>query len=644
MARGIPSDPIHQEPRSHSWRDRIFAIRNVPRVIKLVWEVRPSYIIIIAVLRLARSLIPISLMWISKLIIDAAVVLHEVGGDSNLLWKLVGLEVSIVVLRDLITRASDVIEKIYGTLFNNHAGIRQMAHAGTLDLAHFEDPEFYNKFDRAKQQSGNQLGIVTQILSVLQEFLTLLTLGLALLAYNPWLLSLLIITVLPTFFGETYFAKLQYWLSYHRTADRRFLDYLRHVGISKATAKEVQLYGLSPWLISRFRNLSQRFYEETKKLSIRKGIVMTGFSLIGTLAYYAAIAIIISHAIDGRITIGTLTFLFSTFKRARDLIYQQLMGISLIFTQAFHLKDLFEFFDVKPSITSLPEAPPVHRPIKKGIVFENVSFCYPGSNMPAVRHISFELQPNERVALVGENGAGKTTITKLLARLYDPTEGRILLDGRDIREYDLQSVRRTIGIIFQDFVRYDWRFDENIGIGEIGSVMSYLDSLDLQNIGNGIIRLHKGKVEEDGVELPPVPSSIVSAAERSLASTMLPRFSDGYRQMLGRRFDHGIDLSGGEWQKIALARAYMRDAQVLILDEPTASLDARAEELFKSISWLVANRMAVIISHRFSTVRMADRIIVLRNGLLIEEGTHDNLIADGGLYAELFNLQAKGYQ
>jgi ATP-binding cassette subfamily B protein len=292
-----------------------------------------------------------------------------------------------------------------------------------------------------------------------------------------------------------------------------------------------------------------------------------------------------------------------------------------VYEQALYLRDLFVFLEMKPTIASSPNAKRIPRPIREGFVFDDVSFKYPESDKWAVRNVTFSLEPGERIALVGENGAGKTTLTKLLARLYEPTEGRILLDGIDLREYDLADLRHTIGVIFQDFVRYDMRFDENIGVGEIESVRDALQA------GNG------------------VPESIQVAATNSLAASLLPRFEKGYQQMLGRRFEEGVDLSGGEWQKIALARAYLRDAQVLILDEPTAALDARAEyEVFLRFSELVAGRMAILISHRFSTVRMADRIIVLQHGTVVEQGTHEELLANPGLYEELFRMQAAGYR
>jgi ABC-type multidrug transport system fused ATPase/permease subunit len=324
----------------------------------------------------------------------------------------------------------------------------------------------------------------------------------------------------------------------------------------------------------------------------------------------------------------------------RRLDYLRYIGASGICQQCLYLKDLFDFFETQPSIRSHPGAPAVPQPIRQGFVFEDVGFRYPGRDAWAVRHVNFRLHPYERLAFVDENGAGKTTLIKLLARLYDPTEGRIVLDGMDLRDYDLQSVRRAIGVIFQDFVRYDLRFDENIGVGEIDGVQSYLDLSDNGKPSDGAKPWDREPLGSDAI-----PAPIVAAAEKSLAASLLPGFSEGYRQMLGRRFDSGVDLSGGEWQKIALARAYIRDAQVLILDEPTASLDARAEyEVFIRFSHLVAGRMAVIISHRFSTVRMADRIVVLQHGTVAEEGTHDALVAQGGLYATLFALQAEGYR
>jgi ATP-binding cassette subfamily B protein len=650
-----PRARFRQPPPEPTWRDRVRALRYVPPLLRLVWETHRGFTMTMAVLRLTRAFVPVATLWVGKLIIDTVVALRTTGfSDLTRLWELVALEIAIVLAGEVLSRASSLVESLLGDLFSNHTSVRLMEHAATLDLYHFEDPAFYDQLERARRQTVGRIGLLTQLFTMAQDTVTLATLGAALLVYSPWLLVLLALAVVPAFLGETHFASLEYSLLYRWTPERRQLDYLRYLGASDKTAKEVQMFGLSQWIIDRYRVLADRFYEENKRLSIRKGIISTLLSIIGTAGYYAAYAIILVRAVTGAITIGSLTFLAASFARSRDLISRLLMSASDIYEQSLYLKDMFDFFEMQPTIASLPGARPVPAPIREGFVFEDVGFRYPGSERWAVRHVSFTLAAGERIAFVGENGAGKTTLTKLLARLYDPTEGRILLDGADLREYDLASVRRAIGVIFQDFVRYDMRFDENIGVGEIDEVRGYLErsgkgSWSVERVpdewafeaSTGTRR--PPPPETDGVESVPAP--LVTAAEKSLAASLLPRFTSGYRQMLGRRFDGGVDLSGGEWQKIALARAYMRDAQVLILDEPTAALDARAEyEVFVRFSELVAGRTAVLISHRFSTVRMADRIIVLEHGTIVEDGTHEELVARGGLYAELFQMQAAGYR
>ena len=636
MAMHFAFGPPRRENERPTLHERFAALRYIPPLIKLVWETHRGYTISMALLRLMRAGVPVAMLWVGKLIIDAVVASRESSPDYARLWKLVALEIAIVTANDVLARTSSLVESLLGDLFSNHTSVRLMEHAATLDLAHFEDPAFYDQLERARRQTTSRIGLLAQLLAIGQDGLTLISLGAALVVYNPWLLLLLAVAVLPSFFGETHFASLEYSMQFRWTPQRRQLDYLRYVAASDRTAKEVQSFGLSPWLIDRFRKLSWKFYDENKALSIRKARVSTLLSLVGSLGYYSAYAIILLRATRGELTIGTLTFLAGSFARSRQLIEVLLLSAGGIYQQCLYLKDLFDFFEMQPSIASSRGAPPVPRPIKEGFAFEDVGFQYPGSDAWAVRHVTFKLKPGERIAFVGENGAGKTTLTKLLARLYDPTEGRILLDGVDLREYEIHSVRRAIGVIFQDFVKYDLRFDENVGVGEIDDVRAYLDAAPSEE-ERGADTVTNGNGE--------VPGAIVSASEKSQASTLLPRFSKGYKQMLGRRFDEGVELSGGEWQKIALARAYMRDAQVLILDEPTASLDARAEyEVFIRFSQLVAGRMAVIISHRFSTVRMADRIVVLQNGTVVEDGSHQELVARGGLYAELFALQAEGYR
>jgi ATP-binding cassette, subfamily B, bacterial len=608
-----------------TWREKVRVLGYLPKLLGLVWETHRPFTAAMVVLRVARGIVPVASLWVGKLIIDA--VIHAAAtGQVGRLWRYVAAECVIVLGGEVLARASALVESLLGDLFSNHTSERLMAHAATLDLAQFENPTFYDHLERARQQTTGRIALIAQLLGMAQNTLTLATLAAALVAYNAWLLLLLVVAILPSFIGETHFAALSYSLLFRRTPERRELDYLRYVGASDETAKEVQMFGLAPWLTERYRVLARRYYEENARLSVRRAIVSTGLSVIGTLGYYGAYVVILLRAIAGGITIGTLTFLAASFMRSRDLIQQLLLSASDIYAQSLNLQDLFTFFAMQPTILAQSGAKTVPQPIAEGFVFEDVGFQYPGSERWAVRHVSFALRPGERVALVGENGAGKTTITKLIARLYDPTEGRIFLDGVDLRDYDLASLRQAIGVIFQDFVRYDMRFDENVGVGEIGVAREYLEA---QRNGT------------DTTSLAP----IVEASDRSLASSLLPRLAGGYRQMLGRRFDGGVDLSGGEWQKIALARAYMRTAQLLILDEPTAALDARAEyEVFVRFSELMAGRMAVVISHRFSTVRMADRIIVLKDGRVVEQGTHEALVAGDGLYAELFAMQAAGYR
>jgi ATP-binding cassette, subfamily B, bacterial len=621
---------LQADERPQTWRERLAALRYLPKLLRLVWATDRTLTGSMIALRLLRAFVPVATLWAAKLIIDQVVILMQAPGASHRpLWNAMFLELGIVVVGEILARASSLTESLLGDLFSNHISVRLMRHAATLDLAQFEDPQFYDHLERARRQTTGRIGLIAMLLTMGQDLLTLLSLGTALVVHNPWLLLLLVVAIVPSFLGETHFASLSYSLLFRWTPERRELDYLRFVGASDKTAKEVQMFGLAGWLSDRYALLAQRYYDENRTLSIRKGIVSALLSILGTLGYYAAYASILLTAVAGAITIGTLTFLAAAFGRSRDLIQRLLLSASDIYEQSLYLKDLFVFFEMEPTIHSQPGAIMVPDQLRTGFVFEDVGFQYPGSERWAIRHVDLSIAPGERIALVGENGAGKTTITKLLARLYDPSEGRILLDGRDLREYDLASVRQAIGVIFQDFVRYDMRFDENVGVGQIHEVSGYLQEA--------------GAAPGDAAVAP--PAHLVDAAERSLASSLLPRWELGYRQMLGRRFDDGVDLSGGEWQKIALARAYMRSAQLLILDEPTAALDARAEyEVFVRFNQLMAGRMAVVISHRFSTVRMADRIVVLGGGAVIEEGTHADLVARGGVYAELFEMQAAGYR
>jgi ATP-binding cassette, subfamily B, bacterial len=631
MALPLGHPVIRPNPRgrspdapSISWRERLQALRHLPKLLRMVWEAEPRYVVSILVLRVARSAVPLAVLWIGKLIVDEvvhAIAIHGSGG--TIAWTrlalLLGIELAIALVGEGLSRLSALLESLLGDLFANRTSVQLMQHAATLDLEQFEDAEIYDKLERARRQTVGRIGLFTMLLATLQDLITLVSLSIAIAVYVPWLLVLLVVAVLPSLLGETHFASLGYSLLYSWTPERRQLDYLRYIGASDISAKELKLFGLSDFLVGRYDRLSQDFYEANKALAVRRSVVSSLLAVVGTLGYYGAYAVIIYLTVigyrssAGPFTIGVLTFLAGSFRQSRDLIQRVLLSLSQVFEQSLYLDDLFSFLDIEPRIRPTPGARPVPVPIRIGFAFEGVGFRYPGAEQWAVRGLDFSLSPGERLALVGENGAGKTTLVKLLARLYDPTEGRILLDGIDLREYDIDSLRRNVGVIFQDFVRYDFALKENIAVGNIARI---------------------------GDE-----PAIRTAAERSLADSVAKRLAGRYDQMLGKRFEGGVDLSGGEWQKVALARAYMRDAQLLILDEPTAALDARAEyEVFLRFSELTKGRMAVLISHRFSTVRMADRILVLKNGQLVEQGTHEALVALGGLYAELFQLQAAGYR
>ena len=623
-----PKDGAGDKP-SATWRDRLDALRYFPALVRLIWSTSPVLSILMIVLRLARSLTPLFELYIARLIVDTVVASRLHGADWTRLIHLFLSAIAIAITSDLLARGSILVESLMGDLFANRTSVRIMEHAATLDLAQFEDPTFYDLLERARRESTGRIGLFSQALAMAQDLITLITLSTAMIVFNPWLLLVLGVTVLPSFIGETHFAGLGYSLLFRWTPQRRLLEYLRFVGASDRTAKEVQMFGLAPWLTERYRVLAQQFYEENRSLSQRRAMVSASLSLLGTFGYYSAYGLIIYDTVRGFVTIGTMTFLAASFAQSRDIIQRLLLGATEVYQQILYLRDMFLFFEIKPTIINRPNARPVPRPVREGFVFDNVGFQYPGSERWAIRHVSFALHPGERLALVGENGAGKTTLTKLIARLYDPTEGRVLLDGVDLRDYDLTALRHAIGVIFQDFVRYDMRFDENIGVGRIDETQEYLTRAVAATNGSA----------------PSVPGPIQSAAHDSLADTLLPRLPDGYAQMLGRRFEDGVDLSGGEWQKVALARAYLRNAELLILDEPTAALDARAEfEVFERFSELTQGRMAILISHRFSTVRMADRILVLSKAHLVEQGTHEELLAKGGLYAELFTMQAAGYK
>jgi ATP-binding cassette, subfamily B, bacterial len=596
-----------------SFKERLSALRNLPELFRLVWQSSPGKTTVSFVLRIARSAMPVALLYVGKLIIDQVVGLNRHGGSQHDLWKLVVIEFLLAILTDGLNRAINLVDGLLGDLFSNYTSMKIMRHAATLDLDQFEDSIFYDKLERARQQTVGRSILLSQVMSQVQDFITMAFLLTGLLAFNPWLILLLVIAIIPSFLGESYFNSRNYALTRSQTPERRELDYVRYLGASDETAKEVKIFGLADFITGRFKTLSDKFYRDNSKLAVRRSAWGTFFSVLGSVGYYAAYGFIIYQTVTGKSSVGTLTFLAGSFRQLSSLMENMLSRFTTVSQGAIYLDDFLEFFEIQPKISVAASPVPFPNPIKQGFTFENVGFKYHNSDNWANRHLNFTLKPGEKLALVGENGAGKTTLVKLLARLYSPTEGRILLDGVDLKDYAIEDLRQNIGVIFQDYLRYQMTFSQNIAVGNI----SEIDNKDL----------------------------IQKAAQESLADTLAEKLPNRYEQWLGRRFNDGVELSGGEWQKVALARAYMKDAQVLILDEPTAALDARAEyEVFQRFAELTKGKSAVLISHRFSTARLADRILVLDKGMILEMGTHYELLLQEGRYAELFHLQAQGYR
>jgi ATP-binding cassette subfamily B protein len=591
----------------------------------MVWQISPRLMTGALALRLVRALVPIAGLYVGKLIIDDVVRLVQMSDrpvsfqawleSGHLAWlgALLLAEFGVAVVGDVLLRFVGLAESLLAEQVTNGSSVRLMEHAATLDLEDFEDAEFQDQLERARRQTSGRLTLMGQLFAQAQQTVTIASLVVGLFVFAPLLILLLAVALVPAFLTEAHFNARTYTLDFGRTPERRELDYVRQTAASVETAKEVKIFGLHGFLIDQYRRLAGEFYAANRTLATKRALWGSVFTTVGTIGYYAAYAYIVWRTLHGDFSIGDLTFLSGAFLRLRTMLENLLFGFSSVAGQALYLNDLFSFFRTRPEILSPANARPFPHPVRDGFVFEDVGFIYPGAERWAVRHLSFTLRAGEVVALVGENGAGKTTLVKLLTRLYDPDEGRILLDGHDLRDYDLEALRGSMGVIFQDFVRYNFTAGDNIAVGRIEA------------------RDDHARIER--------------AAGRSQADQVIEALPGGYAQRIGKRFRNGVELSGGEWQKVAIARAYMREAEVLILDEPTAALDARAEfEVFQRFKELSKGKTAVLISHRFSSVRMADRIFVLADGKVEAIGTHEELVSRPGLYSELFELQAAGYR
>jgi ATP-binding cassette, subfamily B, bacterial len=605
----------NQPANTHSaWGDRIRALKNVPPVLHIMWESGPSVVTWGLVLRVIVPLLQLGIGVVAARIITGVARALQHQPQLPNFWWLVGAEVALALLNGILSRAIDYTDQLLANRYTYHVSVQVMQQAAQLDLTTYEDPVYYDRLERARVQATDRLAMIQQLGRLFQQVVLTVIWSGVLIYRSPWMILLLIAGVLPSFLGETHFAFLGYAKNFRQTPAKRQMDYLRQVGGSKEAAKELKLFNLSTYFTDRFKALSKQIYDEDVDLSNKKLLWGGLLSLVSTVGYYGAYVFAIYKAIAGDYpTIGVFSLVTVAIQQASSNFQQAFSTASGIADQALFLTDLIAFFEMKPTVQSKPNALPTPRPIRKGFEFRNVSFAYPGTERRVLKNFNFHLAPGERIALIGENGQGKTTIVKLITRLYDPTEGQILLDGVDLREYSLDDLHQEMGVIFQDFMRYEMTARENIAVGRI--------------------------------EIPHTEEEIQHAAYKSLAEGVVAKMAHGYDQMLGRRFEGGVDLSGGEWQKIALARAYLRDAQLLILDEPTAALDAKSElEVFERFAELTAGKMALLISHRFSTVRMADRIVVLEGGQLVEEGTHQQLMALGGRYAAMFEMQAASYR
>ncbi len=604
---------VRSQKSQSPWAERLRALRNVPPVLHILWESGPWVVTWGLILRLFVAVLPFGIAKVAQYIVnDIANVLHGQRLEERF-WILVATEVGLNVALGLLMRVIDYTDALLANRYTQHVSVRVMDQAAKLDLTTYEDPAFYDRLERARVQATDRLVMIQQMGRLVQQIITTIAFSAALAWASPWLVLLLALGVLPSFLGETHFAFLGYAKNFRQTTAKRQMDYLRQVAGSREGAKEVKLFGLHRFFTDRFKALADQIYREDVELARSKLFLGGLLGVIGTLGYYGAYVYVIWRTLGGRYDIGQFYFLTTAIQQASSNLQQVFSTASGIADQALFLTDLLAFFEMKPLVDANPNGKKIPGHITQGFEFRNVSFAYPGTTRTVLKNFDMVLRPGERIALIGENGQGKTTIVKLITRLYDPTEGQILLEGVDLREYSLEDLHRNIGVIFQDFVRFEMTARENIAIGRVERVN-----------------------DQPELEL---------AAHKSLADTVIGKLPGGYDQMLGRRFEGGVELSGGEWQKIALARAYLRDAQLLILDEPTAALDARSElEVFERFAELTEGKMALLISHRFSTVRMADRIVVLSGGRLIEEGNHQQLMAAGGVYAGMFEMQAASYR
>jgi len=594
------------------------ALRNVPRFFRLIWRISPQLTGLNILLRAGQAILPVSILYVGKEIIDEVVRLGEISKNPESFWNSevlifwIWAGFGLAVLLNVLARFSNLTDTLLKDWVNKDTSEELIQKASSLDLHYFEDADFYDSLTRARTKSNSRIQLISLILTQIQDFITLAALLIALIVFNPPLVFFLIIVVVPTFLTESHFNKQSYKMNRKLTSETREMNYLRWTATESQVAKEIKVFGLEKFIIKRFSDLATHYYYASKKIALNRTIIGSLFNMMSTASYYGAYVFVLFQTVSGILTIGTMTFLGGAFQRMQSIMQNTANRFSQVAAIGLYLQDFFDFLDIEQQTKEQETYATVPEFTHSEITFENVSFKYFESDQYALQNLNFSIKSGESLALVGENGAGKTTLVKLLARLYTPTEGRILWNGIDIQDFDYDEYRTKIGVIFQDFVKFMFTAKENIYVGNID--------------------------EKDNFP------QIKNAAEKSLADLVINQLDNKYDQRLGKRFADGVELSGGQWQKIALARAYMRDVDLVILDEPTAALDARSEhEVFLRFSELMEDKTAILISHRFSTVRMASKILFLEYGQILEYGSHKELIEKNGKYAELFELQARGY-
>lgn len=604
-------------PLLEKWRQLRQSFTHTPQAVRFVWRTNRWATVGLGLLTLGGALLPASQAWVGKLIVDGVVASIQTAQDAEQVRRVfiyLLLELGLFLLSAAFNHGRRLIQQLIQLQLANRIRAEIIAKALTLDLAYFEDSDFYDRLQNARREGGYKpVELINDTFLIVQNMITLISFALLMLRFSPWLVVVLVATGIPAFIAETRYSERGFRLLTRRAPETRQVNYLSRLLTEDTAAKEIKLFNLGGTLLNRYTTLFDKFFEEDKSLALRRATAGFSLGLIATLGFYGSYAWIVWYTVQGKISLGDMTLYLAIFRQGQSTFQSILSALGNIYENNLFMANFFEFLCLEPRMQIPGQGRKLSLPLRGGIEFRQVGFRYPDNEEWALRGVNLVIRPGEKIALVGHNGAGKTTLIKLLSRLYDPTEGSILIDGIDIRDLDPLELQQRIGVIFQDFVRYHLPVRENIGFGQI-------DALD-------------------------DAERIVAAARKSGAHAVVEELPDGYETMLGRWFHDGHELSLGQWQKIALARAFMRDAEILVLDEPTASVDARTEyEIFQNFKALTEGKMAILISHRFSTVRMADRIAVIQNGRIAELGTHDELLRHGGTYAELFSMQAEGYR